>query len=224
MPEQSHPPYVPASQTQPRQLFRWLDVNKQNGRLKRTETYIILPTFEIHVDWRGYSSIIGEFTFSSPNSFSLKINPLDFPLYPFYTLCISCIRGGIVYRYRLFTNATEVLYFEIPQYNGEVITPQFKLEIWSVPTNTIIQDEAITIYTSVLGNYDYRWNLDQPLTTANPLCTGQQSYDNGTTDMQMPLIFGPCTQMYGPDDGLVLLGNQIQQVISDNSGNNISLS
>jgi hypothetical protein len=54
----------------PRTLQRWLDVNPVT-KLTRTGTYITLPTFNINVNWLGYSDIVASFNFEGPNNFSL---------------------------------------------------------------------------------------------------------------------------------------------------------
>jgi len=218
MPEPRHSPYAENAKTIPRMLQRWLDINAQNGPLTRTRKYLTFPSFEIASNWRGYSSIIGEYLFSSDKCFSLLINDDDLPIAPNYTLCISCIKSGIVYRYRIFSSTDENIFFEIPQYNGETIQRNFKFEIWSANVVTCVNNDDITFYTSVLGDEDYRYGIDSVLTTNFGLCEGQQS-----EDMNLPLAFGTCTYNYGPEDGIVLLVNQIQQIIKNENGDAISL-
>lgn len=223
MPIPTSPPYAPAATTSPRQLNKWLDVNAQNGPLTRTRTYLIVPAFSVAANWRGYSSIVGEFTHSAPNNFSLQVNPASYYRYPHYTLCVSYIADGVVYRYRLFTSYDSLFYFDIPQYNGEMIGAEFKFEIWSAATVTITQVNPITIYTSVMNAIDYRYGDDTLLVANNGLCTGEQSEVDGSATMPMPLRFGICTFNYGPATNVELLGNQIKEIITDESGNTLSM-
>ena len=74
MPLQTQPPYLPTARVQPRQLNRWLDINAQNGALKRTQTFISLPTFtQAASSWNGYSDIVVAFNFEGDNNFALKV-------------------------------------------------------------------------------------------------------------------------------------------------------
>ena len=74
MPLQTQPPYLPTARVQPRQLNRWLDINAQNGALRRTQTFISLPTFtQAASSWNGYSDIVVAFNFEGDNNFSLKV-------------------------------------------------------------------------------------------------------------------------------------------------------
>ncbi len=73
MPEFAHPPYVPGSLLQWRTLNRWLDINAQNGPLGRTQTYIILPPFNVNTVWPGYDNLVLAFNFECPNNFSFTM-------------------------------------------------------------------------------------------------------------------------------------------------------
>lgn len=178
MPEQSHPPYVSGATTIPRQLERWLDVNPQNGPLRRTETYMTVPAFDIEHVWRGYSEVVGEYHISSPNNFSLKI-PHDGNVIASdtnYTMCISYVNPDhTVVRYSLIRGAGDLFYFHLEPYNGQFISKNFRIEIWNTSQVTCSEDSAPVIYTSVLGNQDYRYGTDNALASSNMLCTGQQS-------------------------------------------------
>ena len=70
MAESFHPPYVPGSLAQFRTLNRWLDINAQNGPLERTQTYIILPAFNVNSFWPGFDDLVLAFNFECPNNFS----------------------------------------------------------------------------------------------------------------------------------------------------------
>lgn len=178
MPEQTHPPYVSGAVTIPRQLERWLDINPQNGPLKRTETYVSVPAFNIAHVWNGYSEIVGEYHFEAPNNISLKI-PHDGNLVPIgtnYTMCVSYVNNdNTVVRYSLIRGSGDLFYLTLVPYSGQLIKKNFRIELWN--TSQVSCSEVFTtiIYTSVLGNQDYRYGTDSQLKQADPLCKGQQS-------------------------------------------------
>jgi len=80
MPYPSQPPFEAGALLQPRQLQRWLDVNKVS-KLTRTETYWILPAFSVDNNWLGYSQLVAAFNFTATNNFSLPTfeAPLSVP-------------------------------------------------------------------------------------------------------------------------------------------------
>lgn len=183
MPESSHPPYVEGSLVIPRQLQRWLDVNPQNGPLRRTEKYISIPSFDINHVWNGYSEIVGEYHFEAPNNFSLKIphdgNVVDVDTN--YTMCVSYVNSDhSVVRYSLIRGAGDLFYFPLIQYTGQLIKKNFRIEIWNTSQVTCNETLVTNIYTSVLGNQDYRYGTDSVLRQADPLCTGQQSTEGNS--------------------------------------------
>lgn len=158
--EPLHPPYVPQAISQPRQLNRWLDVNAQNGPLGRTQTYITLPAFSQAVSWRGYSEIAVAFNFEGPNNLSLRSN-FTAPLAPNYVLCIMWEDSlRVTHRYALWRGVGEKFYFDCPLYTGQLIKKNFRLEVWSTNSTPAIQTTPINLFTSVLGNEDYRWGTD----------------------------------------------------------------
>jgi hypothetical protein len=79
MPDTNHPPYGLGAQ-QPRTLIRWLDVNSQNGPLKRARYTLTIPAFTLNVsafpapplhpyingDW-----ITAAWNYTSPNRFTI---------------------------------------------------------------------------------------------------------------------------------------------------------
>lgn len=127
--EPLHPPY---SIEPPRQLNRWLDVNSQNGSLTRTEKFVVLPTFTIAApDWAGYSQIVGVFNYISPNNFSLRTDYIR-PTNPNYLLCVMWVDNmGNVFRYKLWDNVGEALFFVVPLYTGQLIKHNFRFEVWT---------------------------------------------------------------------------------------------
>lgn len=207
MPEPTHPPYAAGSVVIPRQLQRWLDVNPQNGSLTRTRKYLLIPSFEItNIVWRGFSEIVAEFHVSSPNNFSLQ--SFEIPSSPSYTLCVAYVDDNFVtHRYRLWSSENEVIYFDIPQYEGQRINKNFKIEVWSTPVLLIAQDTSIRIDTSVLGEVDYRYGDDEQLVTFTNPCTGQQvPIDPNVNAWYLPLVFNVCG-VVGPIN--VALGTEL---------------
>jgi hypothetical protein len=74
MPQQSSPPYYPASTTVPRTLVRWDDVNAQNGSLQRARLYLSFPTFTKAPTWVGVPDIEVAYNFECSNNFTLPVN------------------------------------------------------------------------------------------------------------------------------------------------------
>lgn len=151
----------PGALTWPRMLQRWLDDNPIT-RLTRTSTYIQLPIFNQGANtWNGYSDIVAAFNFEAPNNFSLmSFTP---PTNPNYACCIAYVVGTtVVTRYLLWNATGSVLPGTITPYTNQVILKNFRLEIWN--TNAIASEAAgVTIYTSRLGAYDYRYSSDGAL-------------------------------------------------------------
>ena len=169
--EPKHPPY---NITQPRQLVKWLDVNSQNGQLTRCRYNIYIPTFNI-VNPNQFiftSDIIGTFAYSCPNSFSL----LDLSKLPTgnpgYKITIAYQTSAGVFRYFLAGQqvGTLPLLMQLPQYNGQLIKPNFRIEIWSDGANATLTS-SIVLPTSVMQNVDYRYGADTALATAGALNT-----------------------------------------------------
>lgn len=171
MPQQSSPPYGAAATSEPKLIDRWLDINPQNGPLRRVETFVTLPVFSQQQTWRGYSDIIAAFNFEGPNNFSLKLDYVV-PVSPNYVLCVMWIdQNRNVNRYSLWRNVGEVIFFDIPEYTGQLIRKNFRLEVWSTPTNPASQVTALTFYTSVLGSVDYRYGTDSVLVNPDAIVT-----------------------------------------------------
>ena len=164
MPDQSHPPYAAGSKTIPRTLIRWLDVNPQNGSLRRCQTYLTLPAFtQANSTWNGYSDIVASFNCEAPNNFSLTGVLSDIPANPNYTLCISYRVGGTVTRYVLWLATGSNMNQNIPLYNGQPIKKNFRFEVWNTSQGAASQGVAINFYTSVLQGVDYRYGNDNVL-------------------------------------------------------------
>jgi hypothetical protein len=130
MPAPSNPPFEAGALLQPRQLQRWLDVNKVN-KLTRAETYLEIPAFSIETQWKGYSEIVGVFNFAAGRNFSLK--NLEIPVNPNYVACIAWLdESGNTARYSLWRHTNDVFYFPLEQYRHQRIFGNFRVEIWSV--------------------------------------------------------------------------------------------
>jgi len=175
MPEQSYPPYAAGALTSPRQLNRWLDVNPQNGALQRTRGYIVLPTFNQAVTWRGYSEIMATWNFASSNSFTLK-DITALPTSGNYVLCIAYQLAGVVYRYKL-CGPDGVFYEALVDYDGQLIKNNFRFEVWSVADAAVSETTAHTLYTSKRGNQDYSQGVDFQLVANDGLISDFQSID-----------------------------------------------
>lgn len=154
----------------PRRLQRWLDVWPVT-KLDRIQTYITLPAFNINVNWQGYSDIVGAFNVEGPNNFSFAYLS-NIPLNPNYMLCVMWKdSSNKTYRYAMWRNVGEVVFFDIPLYTGQKIGKNFRFEIWSTNTATVSQTTSINFYTSVLGGFDYRWSGNVSLVTPDALVT-----------------------------------------------------
>jgi len=185
MPEQSYPPFQSdtGAVIQPRQLNRWIDVSPQGGALKRTMSYLTVPLFSVSNTWLGYSQIIGAFNIEAPNNFNLK--SFEAPTDPNYMLCISWINADYtVSRYALWKNVGEVIYFDCPLYDGEVVKKNFRFEIWNTNDTPIEQTTALNFFTSVRGAFDYMWSNDYVLEDSGTIITSFG--DNEITEPILP--------------------------------------
>jgi hypothetical protein len=183
----------------PRRLQRWLDVNPVT-RLTRTSSYITLPSFSQAVTWQGYSVIVASFNFEGPNNFSLKYLTSEMPLSPNYCLCIMWKdSNNVVYRYALWKGVGEVFYFNVPLYTGQEIKKNFRFEIWSTNSTPAVQTTTLQFYTSVLGNFDYRFAGDYSLVTADAINTSF----NCTTSLPPGQEVIPAGSVYGPYGAII---------------------
>lgn len=218
MPEPTHPPYELGSITTPRQLQRWLDINAQNGALTRTRFFLQIPGFQITpINWRGFSEIVAEWHLTSSNAFSLQLtNPFNtaLPTNPSFTMTIAWVdSNGNTSRYRLCSSPNEVIYFNIPQYTGQHIAANFKIEVWSTNTAIILNPTATTLYTSVLGSLDYRYGSDQQLVAFGNACVNQQVTINNLLvppGWNLPIQFNVCGITGG---GVTIIGTETVGVL-----------
>lgn len=212
MPEPLHPPY---NVTQPRQLQRWLDVNSQNGRLTRTRGYVLLPSFNIPSAGRTYSEIVGVYNYAATNNFSIK-NYQKFTNNGSYSLCIAYANSDLtVKRYVLVKGNFDRNLSYPPMYNGEMIKKNFRLEIWDgINGANCVQSNAVQMFSTVLGNLDYRYGLDFVLGDSAVLCTSQN-----TTSAYNFFLFPP-----RPDLLSIWFENHTEQtnVVLDGSNNVIT--
>lgn len=183
MPDTSHPPYSAGSLTLPKQLNRWLDINPQNGPLRRTQSFITLPAFSQAFTWRGYSDIVVAFNYEGPNNFSL-LQGVTLPSNPNYALAISWIdANNNITRYWLLYDVGEVIYFPQVPYTGQNIGKNFRLEVWSTSSSPAVQTTGIVLYTSVLGDQDYRYGVDFTLVNNDTPVT---DFNNVNTALTLP--------------------------------------
>lgn len=191
MPDSLHPPY---NVVQPRQLDRWLDINSQNGQLRRTQAYFVIPTFELAFTFNQASNIIGDFWYLGPNAFSIIQTSASsiIPDEAGFILCIAWIDSdNNVYRYRLNSDTRGTL-DGVPLYNGELIRKKFRIEVWDCDvfhSNLVALTTSLTIYTSVTGNVDYRYGSDFVLINPLPIETNFNTPDLEDTDMALPFQF-----------------------------------
>ena len=134
MPDSLHPPYVETARQQPRLLNRWLDINAQNGPLRRTQAIITIPSIVVDSMWMGYSRIVAAVTYTSSLNFSFK--NIKLASKPTYLLCVSFADRYGVHRYAFWKDVGETVYFNLPLYSGQMIKKNFRLEIWDVDVNS----------------------------------------------------------------------------------------
>jgi len=91
-----------------------------------------------------------------------------------------------VVRYSLVRGTNDFFYFTLEPYDGQLIKKDFRIEIWNTSSGSVSEQYQTLIYTSVLGNIDYRYGMDSPLVSTNTLCEGQQT--TGTIPAQ-PAFF-----------------------------------
>lgn len=203
MPDFNHPPYG-TSTLQPRVLNRWLDVNSQNGPLGRFQTFIVIPSFTpIAQTWRGYSDLVGTINYASPNNFSFKNLPKSYLQGLNFLLCIAFLdNNDNVVRYSLNSGIGETIYFSLELYTNQPILNNFRLEIWSIGNGNPVNTTASpALYTSVLGDKDYRYGLDTNL-------TGNQLINElfNTANLNLPFLF-PATSYFVPQGTPLIVGS-----------------
>lgn len=139
MPPPINPPpsNEPGAISNPRMLNRWLDINPVFP-LKRTETFWLLPAFNVNSNWLGYSDIVAAFNYVAPNNFT--INDFVVPTNPNYVACVMWVDSHhVVHRYKLWEDVGEVFFFTIPVYTGQLIKKNYRIEIWSaLPAGPIL--------------------------------------------------------------------------------------
>lgn len=188
MPDNPRPPYASGAISIPRTLFRWLDINPQNGPLSRTSTYITLPAFNgNNENWLGYSDIVTSFNFEGPNNFSLVAGSI-IPISPNYSLCISYRVGGNLVRYILWLAAGAVMPANFKFYVNQPIKKNFRLEVWSTSQGNATQATPITFYTSVKGQVDYRYGQDTTLVGADAQVSNFSDVANIVQDMVVNVV------------------------------------
>lgn len=171
--------------TNPRQLQRWLDINRIT-KLDKTGTYITLPSFIQSANtWNGYSDIVLSFNCESPNNFSFSgVLTSSIPFNPNYVLCVSYRIGGVVTRYILWNAIGSNMNQTIPVYTGQLIKKNFRFEIWNTSQGIASQAASINYFTSVLNSKDYRYGVDTNLVSTDSPCILFKS-----VSLNLPLVF-----------------------------------
>lgn len=219
MPDSQHPPY---NITQPRQLQRWLDINAQNGSLKRTRGFFLLPPFNIPFvppppsPNFQYSDIVGVFNYSSSNNFSIK-NYAHLTNNGSYTLCIAYQQTNSLnmVRYRLIDGAAIPIGFT--KYTGQQILKNFRLEIWSTG-NTCLNVTSIQFNTTVLGTQDYRYGLDFAIGNASVICQSQKNINIPAPIL--PPVAG-LVAFWQADSGVTITGGKVSAWLDSLGGFNL---
>lgn len=164
----------------PPALNRWLNINGLPG-LTRVRMYFVIPAFNVAYTWRGYSELVAEYQYTAPNNFAIPpAGLLTLPKGTNYSLCVSYVNAAdnSVVRYKLISGASELFYFNVPRYGGQLLKKNFSIEVWSNNDATAIQTTDIQLLTSVLGNIDYRSGANQSLVTASGIVTNFNPTDS----------------------------------------------
>lgn len=216
MPEQSHPPYVSGALTSPRQLDRWLDVNPQNGPLKRTRKYLEIPGWVYPADYEfngTFSDKVIQLNFNVSNKLSLRINKYNVVGIDYYSTdfddqlawFIAFLPGSLgvkntldVKRYRITADDGDTVRAE--QYNGQPLPTTFCIEGWTKPSTTVSEGSSVnaqTLETSVLGNLDYRYGQDESINTQiNDVVFDFNNISSVVGfNFYLPLFFNPLSQV-----------------------------
>lgn len=157
--------------TWPRQLQRWLDVNRIT-KLDRVGMYITLPAFtQSSNTWNGYSDIVESFNYEGPNACSLLGVTSSVPTNPNFVLTVSYRIGTLIIRYLIWDATGSVLNQDIPVYQGQPLKKNWRFEIWNTSQGVASLSAPIQFTTSVLGKIDYRWGTDSTLVNADVPCT-----------------------------------------------------
>lgn len=187
MPESNHPPYG-ISTIQPRTLNRWLDVNSQNGPLKRCRGFIrfsnsAYPAY--HINWNGNNSIkYAQFNFQATRNFSIIIDDYfrafvaSFSQHKASAFLVNVIDDpssdiNFVVRYRLTDEGYDTV-GAIPYVGQPILGKYFQIEYWSAGVigidGTVDYDLSVvyTLNTSILGTLDYRFSDDFRIHSAEP--------------------------------------------------------
>jgi len=192
MPAPANPP--PADEAgailSPRQLNRWLDVNPVSP-LTRTQTYLVVPAFNLLTSWFGYSTLIGAYNFTGTRNFTLP--PFDVPTNPNYILCISWHEGGMLHRYKLWEDVGEVFYFDAPLYTGQLIKANFRFEVWTTVNSSFAiidlngagnanTNQSYTIFSTIAG-ISLWVGVDRAITNTAPFNTSYIAYNTLNADI-----------------------------------------
>jgi len=100
-------------------------------------------------------------------------------------LCIAWVdQYNNMYRYAMWKDVNELVFFDIPLYAGQKIAKNFRFEIWNTASGSpVVQESDLQFFTSVLGGQDYRWAGDSSLVGNNGIVT---DFDNINTPLPLP--------------------------------------
>lgn len=199
----------------PNFLNRWLDRNPK-GPLTRTRNFITIPPFNIPSEWIGFSDIVGIFDYTASHNFTIR-DYSNLVSGASYTLMISYVNADhSVKRYRLVAGNEEVIFLDIPQYDGEVIKKLFRVEVWNTAIVGAVQLDSRVMVTSVLNDQDYRYGADTELDSNVILSTDFLSILGPGIISAQPSLVG--LDMWFDSSGIVT-GAQVPNILGQGGEN-----
>lgn len=155
-------------------LNRWLNLNLMSA-LTRTRGYIQIPAFSVTVTWSGRSTIVGVFNYAASHDFSLlDLGALPDPQQGYELHVMYVNADGSVARYRLLADTRSIISSDfIPEYTGQLIKRNFRIEVWSTSAGNAVSASVIgPLITSVLSpSEDRRNGVDFELVSASNIVT-----------------------------------------------------
>lgn len=148
----------------------------------RQKIPLIIPAFAYtDLEWLGTSRAIFEVDFALDDDLTLR-HPIRKP-----TGCdfVLCVRNDDGTRYKLWNHADDDLHY--PLYNGQLISADFSIEIWSTTASTVTSTSDIEILTN---------NTEVDVCC----CTAPTDYD-GTLDTT---IFGALEEASGDSEETII--------------------
>lgn len=112
-------------------IAQWRNEAPASEVLDKIHGFFNLPIFNVNLvafNSTPYTYIVKQFNFSASGNFTITGYP-SFPSNPNYVLCIRYNKGGVVYRYKIWSYIDDCLYY--PLYTGQPIMKNFCLEVWN---------------------------------------------------------------------------------------------